>query len=125
MQNNEQALINHMRLQLNVKYPDLQGIWLDGHASAQQEVAIETNPYPQGSSEYHYWSEGWWSGFYGEPALFNEADELSSYTELAVAHKPALPIVITTAKQWLKRVGKLASAVFVTMVIYEVADIIV
>jgi hypothetical protein len=60
-----------LKLKLHIEFPDLEDCYVDGYACALAGIHESTNPYQEDCIEGQYWSEGWWSGFYSEKALFN------------------------------------------------------
>lgn len=53
---------------------NLEQCWLHGFKAFHEKVEETANPYSRGTKEFHYWSEGWWEGFY-------DTDNMSSLYE--------------------------------------------
>lgn len=73
--NDINALLPHLRLQLNIKHPELEDCYVDGYECALAEIGEEENPFAENTPEHEHWQEGWWAGFYGEQPLFADAME--------------------------------------------------
>lgn len=68
--NTTSDLLPHIRLQFNIKHPNLDECYLAGYESALAEKEELTNPFLLGTAESHSWLEGWWAGIYGEAPLY-------------------------------------------------------
>ncbi|MBY0545367.1 MAG: hypothetical protein K2Q14_07470 [Gammaproteobacteria bacterium] len=64
----------YSKLKFKMDFPEIQDTWLDGYESAQKGGQEETNPFSPGTLGFEHWNEGWWAGFFEEPALFNWTD---------------------------------------------------
>ena len=125
--------LGHLRLQFHIQHPALDAVWMEGYTFATAEGAEEENPYPANTKENEYWTQGWWSGFYGEAPLFDlsTVSEITSYTqhELAdvamqdAANEPEW--VNPSVRLWAGRVAKLAGAIAVTVAAIELLDLAV
>lgn len=69
--NQNQPILANSKLLLHIQFPDLEDVWLEGYEDAMAKVDEMTNPYPIGTIEHFYWSDGWWSATYEEAPLFN------------------------------------------------------
>jgi hypothetical protein len=61
-----------LALIFNKQVYSLEVTWMEGYAHGELEVSSEFNPFDRQTKPYHYWQEGWESGFLGEEALFPE-----------------------------------------------------
>lgn len=57
-------------LRMQNKLCSLEKCWMGGYYHGQKGNEENLNPYQEDSKESQFWLEGWWSGFYDEPALF-------------------------------------------------------
>ena len=69
MDNQTQHLKIHFHA-LNQIASSLEQCWMEGYYFASHGENEPQNPYRAGSKEAQFYDEGWWSGFYGEEALF-------------------------------------------------------
>lgn len=81
-------LLSVLKLQLNVKHPGVEECYVYGYEAALAGMEEQDNPFRENTCEYGHWSDGWWSGFYGEEPLFslNEAVESSQIAAAANDH---------------------------------------
>ena len=56
-------LLSAAKLLLEINTPTLDDCWKDGY-DMSVAMSLEDNPYTEGTSNHHHWSEGWWEGFY-------------------------------------------------------------
>ncbi len=117
----------YIRFLKSIQKPDLEGVWLDGQDCAENQLALEENPYPENSTEYHYWSEGWWAGFYEEEKLFVSTEEktvtsLNNVTELKASNEPFFDGK-EGVMEWLESFSVILGTFMTGMVCYELVDI--
>jgi hypothetical protein len=62
----------NLALIFNKQVYSLEVTWMEGYAHGELEVSREFNPFDKQTKPYHYWQEGWESGFLGEASLFPE-----------------------------------------------------
>ena len=67
---NYDAILPHLRLKLEIEYPDYEDAWTEGFEKGQLAISESTNPYPKSSIAHDYWQDGWFTGFYNEPSIF-------------------------------------------------------
>lgn len=128
-----QQLDSELKLHLNVNYPALEECWMDGYECAGQELEESDNPFPAGYREFDHWNEGWWAGFYGEPALYPELLSEQSQAEVDSTQEviQAAPIqdkiknFYFSYKSMIQNVMKIAAILAVAFVGYELADMAV
>lgn len=69
------STLTYSKIALHVKNPDLDYVWLEGFDAGQQLHDESINPYQDDLLASDYWSQGWWAGFFQEPALFDAPRE--------------------------------------------------
>lgn len=120
---NSDTTLSIAKLQLSIDVPNLEEVWLEGYESAQFDQAETSNPYSKNSSEFQFWCDGWWAGFYGEEPLFNLAGEVNPQAlEKPQVNTPTL----ATAKpnsSWFSRFSKAIGAIITSLAIYELIDL--
>ena len=104
--------------------PNLEDTWLEGYEAAQGDQEEEENPFPVGSAEYRFWGSGWWAGFYEEPPLFsldgNVAQQQAVQTEAKLA--PTKSTLFTERLKWILQI---VAAIFTTIAVWELAEMMV
>ena len=125
-------MLPHLRLQLNIKHPNLEVCWLDGYEMAQEDLAEDENPYPENSKEFDYWSQGWWAGFYHDEKIFScDVSEIKTLSKVSVKNASeffAANEAVWSAsnlKKWAGRAVKVAGVIAATVVAVELIDIAV
>jgi hypothetical protein len=48
---------------------DVEQCWLHGFKSFHQDIDETANPYTRGTTQAHYWREGWWEAFFNTDDL--------------------------------------------------------
>ena len=118
----EKELLPHLRLELNLKYPDLDVCATEGYDSAVHNRDESDNPYQDGTPEARYWSEGWWRGFYAPEAT--KVQKGATLSRLAVRKAVNEPCWNNEhVLRWSANVVKVASVVAVTVAAIELLDL--
>lgn len=130
MNTNKEDLLPYVKLQFYVSHPALEDCYLEGYESANLDKPEDSNPYPLNTAENEYWLDGWWAGFYGEaPCLemFNE-DKTVTITDLTAANDQSFDAqaeeLPSKSRLTVANVAKVAAAVAVSIVGYQVLDMI-
>lgn len=116
----------YIRFLKSIQKPDLEGVWLDGQDCAENQVGLEANPYPKDSTEYFYWSEGWWAGFYEESTLSLSAtnESKAAVTQLRASNDPVFSGK-EAIREWVENFTMVLGTLMSGMLCYELADIAV
>lgn len=130
---NTEEILPHVRLKFAVDHPLLEDCWLEGYEFASNNLPENDNPYEKDTSEYEYWCQGWWAGYFGEAPLFTEesledkkptlVDKVVDIKTIRAANQPDWNK--TGVKEWAGTVAKIAGAIAVTMAAIELIDIAV
>ena len=84
--NSSDSFLPYVKLQLNIEHQSLEDCYAHGYECALADTKEEDNPYPIGSRESEYWSDGWWASFYGEEPLFAVATNTETDAEEPAAN---------------------------------------
>jgi hypothetical protein len=120
---NTKELLPHLRLRFTIDHPSFEECYSYGYDSALAQVGEEENPYPTGSSEYDYWQEGWWAGFYGEEPLFTS---VPSEPAAKLSKEQVYPFISNLVNsQVLGNLLKITGALAATVVVgYQVIELV-
>jgi len=127
--NTHDEIVSRARLLLNIQMPDLEECWQEGYESQIRDVDETSNPYAEHSTEYYHWSEGWWAACYGEAPIYNLASDQSMMVQEA-ANEAEMPIATPqqvdalSFKQLAKRAAVFGSAILLTILCFELADMV-
>ena len=103
----DESLVAEAKLLLEIDNPNYDEVWLEGYEESLADIEESANPYPEGSKEFEYWSEGWWAACYGEEPLFDYEGHVVGSTETA-APKQAEP---AAPKHRIRTLGQVMSGV--------------
>lgn len=120
--NEMDSLVPHLRLQLNLKHPDLEECYLFGFESAREGLEESENPFPSQSKENFYWQEGYWDGYYDEKPLFSTE---KPKTETQVEPDASNDKNFIKPSTLMLNVFKITSALAATFLVgYQVFDLV-
>lgn len=130
----EEKFLSYAKLKLHIDLPSVEETWLDGYESAKSNLDESKNPFPQGTTEYFHWQEGWWSGFYGEDPLFSLAGEVNSTAfrhDLTSVRLPSIESLVKNVwkniqnHHWYIRAWHVMASAVGYLIIFELMDLLV
>ena len=113
---NDANTVAQATLLFEIENPNYDELWLEGYEDGLASNQEEANPYPEDSTAYHYWSEGWWAAFYGEEPLFDYQGHVVGSTETPSAQTDLTP----TKQPRLRTLGQILSGVLVSSAVAAV-----
>lgn len=127
---NEDILLPHLRLKLNLEHLNYESCYCDGYIAASEEHDVDDCPFEENSQQHKYWLEGWWAGFYGEAPLFDL--ELERHVETITQEAESTQVDVEGAANdpfftgvSFSQVARIAGALAATALIgYQVLELI-
>ncbi|MBS0358075.1 MAG: hypothetical protein JSS53_02225 [Proteobacteria bacterium] len=123
--NGSTQIFPYLQLQMNLQHPCLEDCWLDGYDAARDNQAEESNPYKPNTAEFLQWSEGFWSGFYGEQPLFETHNNMGVMATQYISQVSSQPAANEhfwnnpRVRLWATRTLKVAGAIAASIAMYE------
>ena len=108
----------YLNLQMAIKNPSLDQVWLAGFECCNEQCDEEANPYPTGSKEHEYWREGWFSAYLAEEPLLDPAEW----------NDPENDPMLESQNSWQNKVwfaAELALVLFAGLALYAAYDFVV
>lgn len=123
--NDTTALLPILKLNFNIKHPNIEEVYSYGYDCADAGVDIEDNPFHANSIEFEHWCEGWWAGFYNEEPLFALDESVSSLEKQPSKHAVNDHVFSESMGELLVRVLEITSVIGVAAVVgYQVLELV-
>lgn len=110
-----------VRLKFHIDHPTVEECYIAGYEAAETAYPEEANPFEANTDLHGHWADGWWDGYYNQPAIFSiksiEEDEI------ALSEEPVAETM--QAHPWMAHVIKITSVLGMTALVgYQLLDLV-